>query len=135
MHPAVMAVTGPESLGALLRAHIDEVADTLDGGVFAPHQVQRLDVDLVGRIFAELASDRSASLAHWPADEPAERAATCPFDEEQVPCARFQALMSRYGVLAHRPATDGQYLASADWRAHTDEEVLRIIDLIVSEIT
>jgi len=129
-------MSGPESPDALLRERINEVADALDGGVFAPDAVQRLDLELVGRLFAELASDRSLSLAHSPAGDDSDASdPRCPVDRERVPCTRLQSLMTRYDVAAPEPTVDGEFLAGRGRRTSTDEEVIQIITRIVAEIS
>jgi hypothetical protein len=124
----------PESLplATVLVAHINAVADTLDGGVLSPPEVQRLPGGSVERIFRQLAADRTTVIEHWPADHRADLSdATCPTDGQRLPCATVEQLCDRYGVAVGESDDAARLPRSAMWP--TEEQVVHIIGRIVAK--
>lgn len=124
----------PESrpLAMALLAHINAVADTLDGGVLSPPEVLRLPDESVDRIFRQLIADRATVLEHWPAgDHPNLSDGRCPIDGQRLPCAAIEQLCDRYGI-ALGESDDATQVARSAW-SPSDEQVVHIIRRIVAE--
>jgi hypothetical protein len=124
----------PESrpLAMALLAHIDAVADTLDGGVLSPPEVRRLPGESVDTMFRQLTADRGTVIEHWPADDhPNLSDVTCPIDGQRRPCAAIEQLCDRYGI-ALGESDDLTQVARSAW-SPSDQQVVHIIRRIVAE--
>jgi hypothetical protein len=116
----------------VLVAHINAVADTLDGGVLSPPDVRRLPYEAVIRVFTQLTADRTTVIEHWPADPHARPSeGTCPIDGQRPPCATIEHLCGRYGI-APAASYDATRVPRSAWWP-TDDQVVHTIRRILAE--